>query len=87
MVLNAEMRLRASLFRTETRGCHYREDYPLRDDEEWLAWVLLRKGVDGAMELVKRPIPAEWRPDPSLTYEERYLARVPRGRTREGDRP
>ncbi len=66
MVLNAEMRLRASLFRTETRGCHYREDYPFRDDEEWLAWVLLRKGVDGAMELAKRPIPAEWRPDPSL---------------------
>ncbi len=77
MVLNAEMRLRASIFRTETRGCHYREDYPLRDDEEWLAWVLLRKGVAGAMEVVKQPIPAECRPDLSLAYEERYPARVP----------
>ncbi len=77
MVLNAEMRLRASLFRTETRGCHYREDYPLRDDEEWLAWVVLKKGVDGAMELIKRPIPAEWHPDPTLPYEERYPNRVP----------
>jgi succinate dehydrogenase/fumarate reductase flavoprotein subunit len=77
MVLNAEMRLRASLFRTETRGCHYREDYPLRDDDEWLAWVVLKKGVDGAMKLLKRPIPAEWHPDPALSYEERYPNRVP----------
>jgi succinate dehydrogenase/fumarate reductase flavoprotein subunit len=86
MVLNAEMRLRASLFRTETRGCHYREDHPLRDDEEWLAWVLLRKGADGAMEVVKQPIPAGWRPDPSLTYEQCYPTRVP-GDERKGDRP
>jgi succinate dehydrogenase/fumarate reductase flavoprotein subunit len=77
MVQNAEMRLRASLFRTETRGCHYREDYPLRDDEEWLAWVILKRGADGAMELFKRPIPAEWHPDASLPYAERYPNRVP----------
>ena len=82
MVLNAEMRLRASLFRTETRGCHYREDFPLRDDEEWLAWVILRRGAGaqpgaGEMEVLKRPVPAEWRPDSSLTYEERYVNRVP----------
>ncbi len=77
MILNAEMRLRASLFRTETRGCHYREDYPLRDDEEWLAWVLVRKRADGEMETFKRPIPREWHPDPSLPYEERYPNRVP----------
>ena len=77
MILNAEMRLRASLFRTETRGCHYREDYPLRNDEEWLAWVLLRRGAGASMEAFKRPIPAEWRPDPSLAYEDRYPNRVP----------
>ncbi len=77
MVLNAEMRLRASLFRTETRGCHYREDYPLRDDQDWLAWVVVRKGEDGVMSLFKRPIPAEWHPDPILSYEERYPNRVP----------
>lgn len=28
MILNAEMLLRSSLFRTESRGTHYREDYP-----------------------------------------------------------
>jgi succinate dehydrogenase/fumarate reductase flavoprotein subunit len=93
MVLNAEMRLRASLFRTETRGCHYREDYPLRDDEEWLAWVILKRGAGGAMEVFKRPIPPEWHPDRSLHYEERYPTRVPGesaarlAATGEGSRP
>jgi len=28
LVTNAEMKLRASLFRTESRGRHYREDFP-----------------------------------------------------------
>ena len=31
--------LRASLLRTETRGSHYREDYPKRDDINWLKWI------------------------------------------------
>ena len=76
MVLNAEMRLRASLFRTESRGCHYREDYPQRDDPNWLAWVLLKK-EDGGMKTLKEPIPEEWWPDLSKPYEERYLVRYP----------
>ena len=32
MVHTAEAKLRASLFRTESRGTHYREDYPRRDN-------------------------------------------------------
>ena len=39
MVLNAEMKLRASLMRTESRGSHYREDHPERNDDEWTAWI------------------------------------------------
>jgi succinate dehydrogenase/fumarate reductase flavoprotein subunit len=53
MILNAEMKLRASLFRTESRGNHYREDYPDTNDEEWLAWVVMHKGEDGNMEMEK----------------------------------
>ncbi|MBI5441404.1 MAG: FAD-binding protein [Deltaproteobacteria bacterium] len=60
MVLSAEMVLRASLFRTESRGNHYREDFPRRDDTDWLAWVKLRER-DGRMELWKEPIPEKWR--------------------------
>jgi succinate dehydrogenase/fumarate reductase flavoprotein subunit len=53
MLLNAEMKIRASLFRTESRGNHYREDYPDSNDTDWLAWVVIQKGTDGNMELEK----------------------------------
>jgi succinate dehydrogenase/fumarate reductase flavoprotein subunit len=74
MVLNAEMKLRASLFRTESRGEHYREDYPRRMDPEWLAWVLLKE-EKGEMKLWKKPIPKAWWPDLSKPYEELYPVR------------
>ncbi len=53
MLLNAEMKLRASLYRTESRGTHYREEYPARNDDEWLAWVLLQMDADGQMAVTK----------------------------------
>ena len=76
MVTNAEMRLRTSLLRTESRGCHYREDYPERDDKNWLAWIKLKE-EDGKMKVLKEPIPKEWWPDLSRPYEERYPVRLP----------
>ena len=57
MVTSAEMKLRSSLFRTESRGTHYREDYPGRNDAEWLAWVRLKE-EGGVMKAFKEPIPA-----------------------------
>lgn len=61
MLLNAEMKLRASLFRTESRGAHHREDFPEKDDKNWLAWVVISKDGD-KMVLSKRPVPDKWRP-------------------------
>jgi succinate dehydrogenase/fumarate reductase flavoprotein subunit len=77
MLLNAEMKLRASLARTESRGTHYREDFPARNDDDWLAWVLLKRGDDGAMTLSKEPVPEKWRPDASIEYTKRYTQRFP----------
>ena len=76
MVLSALMRLKSCEFRTESRGNHYREDYPRRDDENWLAWTKI-SNVQGDMKLSKEPIPKEWWPDLSEPYEERYPFRFP----------
>jgi len=76
MVLSAEMRLRSALFRTESRGNHYREDYPHRDDPNWLAWTKIKE-EQGKMVLIKVPVPQEWWPDLATPYEERYLFRFP----------
>ncbi len=76
MIINAEMVLRSALFRTESRGTHYREDYPRRDDPNWLAWVILKE-EDGQMKAYKKPVPKEWWPDLTKPYEERYPVRFP----------
>lgn len=77
MVLSAEMRLRSALFRTESRGNHYREDYPRRIDPDWLAWTKITRGENGKMMLIKVPVPEEWWPDLSIPYAERYPFRFP----------
>jgi len=61
MLLNSEMKLRAGLMRTETRGDHYREDYPDTDDKNWLAWIIITKDGDN-MKLTRRAIPGAWKP-------------------------
>jgi len=55
MILSAEMKLRASLMRTESRCSHYRLDYPKVDEESWRAWINIYKGKDGSMQLEKQP--------------------------------
>ena len=55
MVISAEMKLKASLMRTESRCSHYRLDYPEMDNENWQAWINIFKGEDGTMQLEKQP--------------------------------
>ncbi|RMF89974.1 MAG: succinate dehydrogenase/fumarate reductase flavoprotein subunit, partial [Planctomycetota bacterium] len=55
MIVNAEMKLRASLMRKESRCSHYRLDYPHLDDENWRAWINIYRGDDGTMKLEKQP--------------------------------
>jgi succinate dehydrogenase / fumarate reductase flavoprotein subunit len=47
MALEAEMFYRASLVRTESRGFHLREDYPERNDADWLKWIVVKKDGEG----------------------------------------
>ncbi len=67
MALEAEMFYRASLERTESRGFHLREDFPERDDERWLKWVIVQKDAEG-MRLRTDDIPMErypYKPSPA----------------------
>ena len=53
-----EIGFRAALARTESRGWHYREDYPQQDDTNWLKWVIVKK-VQDSMVVTTEPIPIE----------------------------
>ena len=55
MIVNAEMKLKASIMRKESRCSHFRLDYPNIDNDNWKAWINIYKGTDGSMQLEKQP--------------------------------
>ncbi|WP_370063289.1 fumarate reductase/succinate dehydrogenase flavoprotein subunit [Mycobacterium sp. MAA66] len=66
----AEMAARSSLTRTESRWglYHDRADLPDRDDEQWRYHLNLRKGADGEMQFLKRPVAPYFVPVPELDH-------------------
>ncbi|SDZ82922.1 Succinate dehydrogenase/fumarate reductase, flavoprotein subunit [Desulfuromusa kysingii] len=54
MIVNAEMKLKASLMRKESRCSHYRLDYPDIDRKNWNAWINIYQGKDGQMKFEKQ---------------------------------
>jgi succinate dehydrogenase / fumarate reductase, flavoprotein subunit len=46
----------AALARDESRGAHYREDHPLRDDANWLKHSLAYRQEDGSIRLETKPV-------------------------------
>ena len=77
MALNAEMKLRQSLAREESRGTHWREDFPYRDDKNWLAWQTCRMDGEGNMVVEKVPVPDPMRTNRDMPYKERYAVSFP----------
>jgi fumarate reductase (CoM/CoB) subunit A len=51
----SEIVAKAALLRQETRGHHFRSDFPNQDDETWLKHIIVRK-ERGEMKLWTRPV-------------------------------
>ncbi|HUH06276.1 MAG TPA: succinate dehydrogenase flavoprotein subunit [Egibacteraceae bacterium] len=52
----SEALVEGALVRTESRGGHYRDDYPKRDDGNFLKHSLVRRESDGSRSLDWRPV-------------------------------
>jgi succinate dehydrogenase flavoprotein subunit len=62
MLDNAECTCVAALHRTESRGAHYRTDFPERNDEEWLKHIDLTPDTEGP-EISYSPVTiTQWQP-------------------------
>jgi len=46
----------SALVREESRGAHFRSDFPDRDDDRWLRAVVAERGKDGRPEISTRPV-------------------------------
>ncbi len=51
-----EVMFASALERKESRISHYREEYPYRDNENWLRWVLARIDSRGAIQFRTLPV-------------------------------
>lgn len=73
MLLAARFILGASLYRTESRLSHFREDFEARDDADWLVWVDIAETANGP-SFVKTPVPTPLCPATPLTRRPSRLA-------------
>jgi len=63
MLRAGEMIGKVALMRTESRGSHYRDDFPERDDNHWLHSIVVKK-VQGEMNFMTTKLDEQWQMAP-----------------------
>ena len=57
LLIVSEAITRAALDRRESRGAHFRDDYPQKDDAAGRVLTVVRRGPDGGMRVTREPVP------------------------------
>lgn len=56
LIAQAQVTIRSGLNRQESRGGHAREDFPNRDDENWMKHTVIWQNADGSTHIDYRPV-------------------------------
>jgi succinate dehydrogenase/fumarate reductase flavoprotein subunit len=72
IALVSELFVQASLMRKESRAGHFRADYPGRDNENWLCWIIARQEGNN-IKWDKKPVPIEkYKIKPTKYYSDNF---------------